>query len=77
MILLRGILVHWLKTHTYLFSYGALFSELSGGVCIEHGMYLWNIKMSTGCRWPIKRNSKIIKWVVKSRQYKRGYRERS
>lgn len=69
MTLLRGILVNWLKTHTYLFSYGALFSELSGGVCIEHGMYLWNIKMSTGCRWPIKRNSKIIKWVVKSRQY--------
>ena len=69
MTLIHSILVNWLKTHIYLFSYGALFSELSGDVCIEHGMYLWTIKMSTECRWPIKRNSKIIKWAIKSRQY--------
>lgn len=77
MILLHSILSNWLKTHYYLFSYGALVRELSGDVYVVEGKYLWTIKMSTECRWPIKRNSKIIKWAIKSRQYKRGYGERS
>lgn len=69
MVLIHSILVNWLKTHYYLFSYGALFRELSGGVCIEEGMSVWHIKTSTGIGGTITRNSKIIKWVVKSRQY--------
>ena len=69
MTLIHSILVNWLKTHYYLFSYGALVRELSGDVCIEEGMSVWHIKTSTGIGGTITRDSKTIKWAIKSRQY--------
>lgn len=76
MVLLHSILVNWLKTHKCIYGYGGLCNVLSGDVYIVEGMYLWRIETSTGCWSPFARNSKIIKWAIKSRQYKRGYRER-
>ena len=75
MILLHSILVNWLKTHKSIYGYGGLCEVLSGDVYVVEGKYLWRIETSTGCWSPFARNSKVIKWAIKSRQYKRGYKE--
>lgn len=76
MTLVHSILSNWLKTHKCIYGYGGLCNVLGGDVYIVEGKYLWYIETSTGCWSPFARNSKIIKWAIKSRQYKRGYRER-
>lgn len=67
--LLHSILVKWLRTHGCLWNYGSLFEELSVSVYIVKGRYLWHIKTSTGCGRPINRNSKIVKWAIRTHQY--------
>lgn len=74
MTLVHSILSNWLKTHKCIYGYGGLCEVLSGDVYIVEGMYLWRIETSTGCWSPFARNSKVIQWAIKSRQYKRGYR---
>lgn len=75
MVLLHSILSNWLKTHKCIYGYGGLCEVLSGDVYVVEGKYLWRIETSTGCWSPFASNSKIIKWAIKSRQYKRGYKE--
>ena len=70
MVLIHSILANWLKTHKCIYGYGGLSDVLSGDVYIVEGKYLWRIETSTGCWSPFARNSKIIKWAIKSRQHR-------